>query len=50
MRDHALKHDVKHIAMPRIGCGLDGLVWPKVQTVLEDVFAKESIEISVYSI
>ena len=25
MREHAGQHGVKEIAMPRIGCGLDGL-------------------------
>ena len=30
MKAHAEEHDVKTICMPRIGCGLDGLLWSKV--------------------
>jgi len=50
MREHAVKHSVTHIAMPKIGCGLDGLLWPKVKDLLRDVFGKTVIAITVYFI
>lgn len=30
------------VIMPRIGCGLDGLQWPKVLPILQDVFDDNS--------
>ena len=35
--------------MPRIGCGLDGLLWPKVRQLLQRVFADTALTITVYS-
>ncbi|KAK8407578.1 hypothetical protein O3P69_002264 [Scylla paramamosain] len=50
MKKHALEHDVAAIAMPRIGCGLDGLVWDRVRDILTDIFKDTDIKISVYSL
>lgn len=50
MKCHALQHSVTAIAMPRIGCGLDGLVWDRVREILTDVFKDTDIKISVYTI
>ena len=36
--------------MPLIGCGLDGLSWPAVRTLVKNVFLKENITITVYSL
>ena len=49
MKAHALAHAVSRISMPRIGCGLDGLLWPKVRDLLHRVFSDTPITISVYS-
>ncbi|XP_037934200.1 ADP-ribose glycohydrolase OARD1 [Teleopsis dalmanni] len=49
MRDHMLQHNVNKLAIPRIGCGLDGLMWSKVNDLLHEIFAKDSIEIIVYN-
>lgn len=35
------------IAMPQIGCGLDGLKWDKVSQIIKDVFNDSDIEILV---
>mgnify|MGYP001545452913 CR=1 FL=1 len=43
------EHGVKALAMPRIGCGLDGLQWPDVRNMLKDVFTKTGVQITVYS-
>ncbi|KAH8415603.1 hypothetical protein KR222_006045, partial [Zaprionus bogoriensis] len=44
MREHMLKNEVDKLAIPRIGCGIDGLEWDKVSAVLEQVFGKEQVE------
>ena len=38
------------IAMPKLGCGLDGLSWTAVRTLIKNVFLKEKIELIVYSL
>eukprot|EP00090_Calanus_glacialis_P001127 TRINITY_DN10792_c0_g1_i1.p1 TRINITY_DN10792_c0_g1~~TRINITY_DN10792_c0_g1_i1.p1 ORF type:complete len:1194 (-),score=363.16 TRINITY_DN10792_c0_g1_i1:78-3470(-) len=48
MKIHALAHGVEHISMPMIGCGLDGLSWPAVRTLVKNVFQLEKIKITVY--
>ena len=50
MRNHAVAHNVRCIALPRIGCGLDGLRWPDVKTVLVSVFEQTNIHIEVYTL
>lgn len=45
MREHMLKHDVKKLAMPHIGCGLDRLCWPAVQDLVLDVFDADEVEL-----
>lgn len=40
---------VSKIAMPRIGCGLDGMVWDKVHDLLNEVFSNENVEIVIYT-
>ncbi|XP_034654379.1 ADP-ribose glycohydrolase OARD1-like [Drosophila subobscura] len=49
MREHMRKNIVKQLAIPRIGCGIDGLEWDKVSGVLEYVFGQEQLEIVVYN-
>ena len=48
MKDHALKHNVKEISMPKIGCGLDLLKWDIVQSIIKSAFLGTNIKISVY--
>lgn len=38
LRDFIVKHDVKKLAIPRIGCGLDRLDWPKVKAIIKQIF------------
>jgi len=42
-----LHNDIKKIAMPIIGCGLDRLQWDKVSEIIKDVFKDTNIEILV---
>jgi len=41
------EHDVKKVAMPKIGCGLDRLQWPRVREIIGEVFADTDVEILV---
>lgn len=46
---HAMKLGLTDIAMPRIGCGLDGLHWAKVKCMLEEL-CPPILNITVYSL
>lgn len=50
MKDRCKELGVKSLAMPRIGCGLDGLKWPAVYRMLCEIFCDCGIDITVYSI
>ncbi|MGJ0846525.1 macro domain-containing protein [Tissierella praeacuta] len=50
MRSIAEVENIKHIAMPKIGSGLDKLQWAKVKEMIEDIFDDSDIEILVCSI
>lgn len=50
MKKHCQKHDAKQVAMPLIGCGLDGLKWPKVCAIIKDVFDDANVTITIYSL
>ena len=48
MKAHAMKNNVKCIAMPHIGCGLDKLDWAQVKKMIQSVFDQSSgIEIRI---
>ena len=48
MKEHAVKNQVKKIAMPKIGCGLDRLEWDTVSDLIMNVFLDTPINIDVY--
>ena len=48
MRDHALENGISHVAMPRIGTGLDRLPWKLVKRIIRDVFHGMGIQIVIY--
>lgn len=48
MRDQCENLDIEHLAMPKIGCGLDGLDWNIVREMIQDVFAETDINITVF--
>lgn len=50
MKGHCVSHGVTSLSMPTIGCGLDGLEWPKVRNIIEEVFQDTDINITVYSL
>lgn len=47
MRDICQINNIKKIAMPAIGCGLDRLNWIKVSDMIKTVFKSTDIEILV---
>ncbi|CAH1170078.1 unnamed protein product [Phaedon cochleariae] len=47
MRDHIVEKEVKQLAIPRIGCGLDRLEWSKVSCMLEFLFRNVDVKITV---
>ncbi|XP_076272304.1 uncharacterized protein LOC143203879 isoform X1 [Rhynchophorus ferrugineus] len=47
MREHIVLNQVKKLALPRIGCGLDRLEWDVVKNMLEYLFKDGSTEITV---
>lgn len=47
MKTLALNNNVKKIAMPLIGCGLDRLKWDKVSEIIKETFSDTDIEILI---
>lgn len=47
MRDQCEVFNIKKLAMPRIGCGLDRQKWSDVKRIIEDVFCDTDIKIVV---
>lgn len=40
---------ITRLAMPRIACGEDGMSWPGVKSLIENIFEDTDIEIVVYT-
>lgn len=47
MCKHIERYDIKYVAMPMIGAGLDRLEWSKVSDLIQDVFKDIDVEILV---
>ena len=47
MKAQVLAKKVHKLAMPKIGCGLDGLDWGLVQKEILDIFAEVDVEVTV---
>lgn len=47
MRDHIVKHNIRKLALPKIGCGLDKLQWETVAAMLKYIFADVHVEILI---
>lgn len=47
MRDYCINNDIKKLAMPTIGCGIDRLEWNKVKKIIDKVYINTDIEILV---
>lgn len=47
LREICIKKGIKHLAMPKIGCGLDRLMWDRVSRIIKDTFSDTDIEILI---
>lgn len=50
MQEICVQENIKYLAMPKIGCGLDRLSWDKVRKILSETFKDTDIEILVCSL
>jgi O-acetyl-ADP-ribose deacetylase (regulator of RNase III) len=50
MKNICADNNIKYLAMPKIGCGLDRLSWGKVREIIKEQFKDIDIEILVCSI
>ena len=47
-KEITIHNNIKYLAMPVIGCGLDRLQWSKVSAMIKEIFADTDVEIAVY--
>ena len=47
MKKIVIEGDIKKIAMPKIGCGLDRLNWIDVSRMIQEIFSDVDVEIMV---
>ena len=47
MHEQCKELGIKHLAMPKIGCGLDRLDWDKVSVMIKEVFDDLDIDILI---
>lgn len=47
MRDICKSSNIKYLAIPKIGCGLDRLQWGKIREIIKEEFKDLDIEIEV---
>lgn len=50
MQDIMEQQGIKHLAMPKIGCGLDKLKWECVESIIGEVFGETDVEIAFYTV
>lgn len=48
MRKYLYENNIKKIAMPKIGCGLDKLEWNRVKPIIYELFEFTDMDIIVY--
>lgn len=47
MKEQCENLDITKLAMPRIGCGLDGLSWDTVEKIIKEIFGNTNMEILI---
>ena len=50
MKKHCIQAQVKRLAMPCIGCGLDGLDWTLVRSLIHSVFSDVDMQLTIYAL
>ena len=48
MTNHANKHKVTQISIPKAGCGLDRLNWYKVERFIKEICAQSNLTNTIY--
>ena len=48
LRDTIVSHRIKFLAIPRLGCGLDGLDWERVFYIINGVFWSVDCAVVIY--
>lgn len=48
LRKFVREYKIRSLALPQVACGLDGLSWPIVSQMLQDVFAQEAVAVTVF--
>jgi O-acetyl-ADP-ribose deacetylase (regulator of RNase III) len=46
MKEQVVKNGIRHLAMPKIGCGLDRLQWGEVRECIQSEF--EDVDVDIY--
>ena len=47
LKDDVIRYNIRKLAMPLIGCGLDRLEWAQVSSMIKNVFRNTDVEITV---
>ena len=47
MKEYAVRNTITKIALPAIGCGIDGLQWNKVSEILKKEFSDTNISLLI---
>ena len=50
MKIHASTNGVSTIAIPKLGCGLDQMIWQEIVKLLRDIFVYADVQIVVYTL
>ena len=50
MKEICIQEGITELVMPKIGCGLDRLQWPKVREIISEIFGDISVNILVCSL
>jgi hypothetical protein len=50
LKDLMIKHNKTTLSIPKIGCGLDRLLWEDVESLIKEVFSNTDIKLYVYYI
>lgn len=48
LKDYCVKHNHTEIAIPKIGCNLDGKSWKKVSSYIDSIFKDSGVTVTNY--
>ena len=47
MKNFCIINNIVKVAMPLIGCGIDGLLWDDIKNIIQEIFEKTDIEVCI---